>query len=382
KKTIIYDFNNTVEEYPKDKTLHGLFENQVEKTPDKVALLGPQFQISNAETPSAQLINSSITYKELNRRSGQLALYLSSLGVGPDTIIGIIMTRSLEMIIGMMGILKSGGAFLPMDPDTPGERLRFVLEDSGADVVVSAGALAEKVKKMPGITVIDILEYTSNSTYHDQPLNFSTSSNLAYVIYTSGSTGLPKGVLITHSNLSPLLEWSRDFFKFGSHSRVVQNLSYFFDFGVFELVTTLLFGGTLYFPGSEQLYHPPRYVDFLNACQVNTFHTTPSFFNHILQATPGKPMPFLRILHFGGETLTRSLIAGVSARLSDECFIYNGYGPTETTINSAIFSLRSGDVNAIEQLPDSAPIGKPSANNIIYILDRHGHFQPPGIPGE
>ncbi|MCK4765277.1 MAG: amino acid adenylation domain-containing protein, partial [Candidatus Aminicenantes bacterium] len=200
-----------------------------------------------------------------------------------------------------------------------------------------------------------------------------------YVIYTSGSTGKPKGVQITHSNLIPLLLWFHDYFRLGPHIKVLQNLSYTFDFGIFELVTTLLAGGTLYFFDRKSLKDLNDYVDFIHRHQIDTIHTTPSFFTTIIDL--GKSLSPVKLLHFGGERLTKKIVEDASRLVGKNCYIYNGYGPTETTINSAIFSMQVDTEGRIE-VPETIPIGRPSANNIIYILDGYGNFQPIGVVGE
>ncbi|MCP5053644.1 MAG: amino acid adenylation domain-containing protein, partial [bacterium] len=375
KRRVLEEFNGTdgVSPYSRDRSLHQLFADRVQNTPHKIVCVEK---------------GNHLTFRQLDMEADALADELG-LDTSPR-LTGVMMEPGIDLLTGILAILKSGHCCVPVSSRLPDRRVCFTLDDCHMPLLLTDGGNEEKARRCSGISrwTERVLRLPLPKRNQPSPARQRRQGSgvpldrPCYVIYTSGSTGLPKGVLITYRNLSPLLEWSGECFNFGPHTRVLQNLSYFFDFGVFELITTLCFGGTLYFPHPEHLHRPSQHIDFLNAAQVNTFHTTPSFFSHILQSTPGKQLPFLRVLHFGGESLTRALIMESSARLDRQCIIYNGYGPTECTINASIFSIRAGDVAALEQLTDSALIGKPSANNTIYILDRHGLLQPPGVPGE
>lgn len=172
---------------------------------------------------------------------------------------------------------------------------------------------------------------------------------------------------------------TQELISVSSTLRVMQNLSYTFDFGVFEIITTIIFGGTLYFLNKEKIGDFTAYVDFIHKHRVNTIHTTPSFFSNI--ASIGWKMPTLRTVHLGGERLTGQLIGVLSKLVPGDCIIHNGYGPTEATINASIFSLNASRAGSV-QTRDSVPIGKPSANNILYILDKYNRLQPISAAGE
>jgi tyrocidine synthetase-3 len=312
-----------------------------------------------------------------------------------DSYIGIIVDDSPELLTGLLGILKSGNTFVPINPVFPDERVHFIIHDCKIKVLLTDNANYEKaqqiVKDNPLIRHLMLL----NNQVQDQNPNLIAedtresihsldSDAYCYVIYTSGSTGRPKGVPITHRNLLPLFSWFRDYFGLGEHTRVMQNLSYTFDFGVFELLTTLIFGGRLYVIHRHQKGDLGLLVDFINSRSINTIHTTPAFFSHV--AAVNRKMPSLDLVHFGGERLTGKIISDVAGLASEKCHIYNGYGPTEATINCSIFSAFSpgGDAQQRERIRDreNIPIGRPSANNSIYILDTYNRLQPPGAAGE
>jgi tyrocidine synthetase-3 len=368
RKQVLAEFNHCGERYPRGPTVVELFASQVNRTPDKIALVHE---------------NSWLTYNELNSRSDYLSSLLRMRGVSPGSVVGLMVKPSFSMMVGIIGILKAGGAYLPLAPDWPEARVRFLISDSSVRLLLS------EVNKVSGeIEVIDLYSLIEENeaagpTHFTHLTHPAHPTHLSYVIYTSGSTGLPKGVPITHGNLTPLLLWSRDYFGFGEHTRVLQNLSYTFDFGAFELLTTLIFGGALYFFDRDKMTSTSEYVDFIHMHEIDTLHTTPSFLNSIL--IPGQHMHTLRILHLGGERLTGKLIGDVSQQLSPKCRIYNGYGPTETTINSSIFGI-GACVESLYDYPmkimDNTPIGKPSANNIIFIMDTHLNLLPVGVPGE
>ncbi|MCP4659067.1 MAG: amino acid adenylation domain-containing protein, partial [bacterium] len=194
-------------------------------------------------------------------------------------------------------------------------------------------------------------------------------------IYTSGSTGLPKAVAVTHRQLLPVLAWSIDFFHLKPSSRVLQNLSYCFDFGLLELTTTLLCGGTLCFADSEEAGDFSRYPDLIARQAVNTVHTTPSFFREIV--AQGRELPSFEVVHLGGEPLTPALLRQIETAVPKSCRIFNGYGPTETAINAATFALPARSVADVVR-GASLPIGRAAANAAIYLLDRRSRPVPMG----
>ena len=318
--------------------------------------------------------------------------------------IGIMVDDSPGLLAGLLGILKSGNSFVPINPGFPNERIGFIIDDCKIRILLAdkanyekAQQIAETVSSIAYLLCIDdddddlTIENIEKRSFlppgRDKTnLNgFSPTYNdnlveqTCYVIYTSGSTGRPKGVPITHHNLNPLFFWFRDYFRLGEHTRVLQNLSYTFDFGVFEILTTLLFGGCLYVLNKKTIGDFTIYTQYINEHKINTLHTTPVFFSNI--ANSGKKMPFVKLLHLGGERLTGKIIQNAAKVVPNDCFIYNGYGPTEATINCSILALTAGEGESIEESAN-IPIGRPSAANEIYILDKYNHPQPIGAAGE
>jgi len=314
-----------------------------------------------------------------------------------NSCIGLMVDDTPALVVGLLGILKSGNTFVPVNPLFPDERIHFILNDCNIEVLVTDNASYPKALQIANNSpVIRFLLYIDHitgeitkrytHTYNDPKpvskrlkLKMKNSPSPCYVIYTSGSTGKPKGVPITHRNLVPLFLWFRDYFGLGAHTRVMHNLSYTFDFGVFEVLTTLFFGGILYILNKREIGDFAFYPDFFRTHAINTAHTTPAFFSGIVST--GKEMPSLELLHLGGENLTGRLVARISELVPGSCRIYNGYGPTEATINCSIFSITKEQRKTIEEM-ESIPIGKPSANNGIYILDKYHRLQPVGVVGE
>ncbi|MDQ1355343.1 MAG: hypothetical protein QG657_5653, partial [Acidobacteriota bacterium] len=299
--------------------------------------------------------------------------------------IGLLADDSPFLSIGVLAILKSGNCFVPINPIFPNDRVRFIINDCNIDILLADKANYEKAREIAADTpsvqhliCIDDISLNERKGKKEKRKSWINTFSTAYIIYTSGSTGKPKGVPIAHQNLVPLFHWFREYFALGIDTRVMQNLSYTFDFGVFELLTTLLFGGRLYMVNKATIGDFSRYADFINLRQINTLHTTPVFFNSI--ANPSQEMPSIKLLHLGGERLTGAMVQNALNTTSPGCLIFNGYGPTEATINCAIFLLSGNSLENAEK--DNIPIGRPSVLHDIYILDRFRNPQPIGVAGE
>jgi len=366
KRQLLVEFNDTGEPYPNDKTIPRLFAEQAERMPDRIAIVGA----TTVETLRATSLQ--ITYSELSEQSGRLAGLLQEKGVEPGVLVGIKVERSLEMIIGILGILKSGGAYLPIDPSAPQERIDYMQKDSGAKMMIGR---AEEQKSGRAEFVFSSFFLASSL-----PRFFaSDSSNLAYIIYTSGSTGKPKGVPITHSNLCQLLHWGYRHLGLGTKDRFLQNLSYYFDWSVWEIFIALTTGASLYMVPKELLLNPEECVAYMIRNDISVLHVTPTQYRYYLKA-PEKPWT-LKYLFIGAEKLSKELVEKSFESVDVDCRVFNMYGPTECTIISAVLEIERMHIEKFEYL-SSVPIGRAVGNIDLLVLDRYLNLSPVNVWGE
>ena len=353
KETILYQFNNTYADYPREKTIHQLFEEQVERTPDSVALVCE---------------SKEMTYGELNAKSNQLARILRLKGVKPDCLVGIMAERSFDMIIGILGILKAGGAYLPIDPEYPKGRIKFMLEDSGSGILLTQSWLGSKA----GFSG-DILEVDNSLMYEGADTNLepqSSGNNLAYVIYTSGSTGVPKGVMVEHKSLINYCIGQIKRLKINSFDRAVQTSSITFDMSVEQIFTTIIGGASLYLIDKNALLDRSKFLMFMRNNAITYLHAVPSLLGNLDLAG----LDYLKRIVSGGELCTAGLIKGLIQDKS--CEFYNSYGPTEATIISTMYQVKTEGISSI------VPIGKPIENSKLFIVSAEPRLSPIGISGE
>ncbi|MFP4120964.1 amino acid adenylation domain-containing protein [Coleofasciculus sp.] len=350
---LLVEWNDTHTDYPKDQCIHQLFEVQVERTPDAVAVVCK---------------DQPLTYRELNARANQLAHYLQRLGVKPEVLVGICVERSLEMIVGVLGILKAGGAYVPLDPAYPQERLTHILSDSQVSVLLTQQRLVSKLDKHHAcVVLLDADWHVLAQQSQGNPVSAVQPENLAYVIYTSGSTGTPKGVAIAHYSTVVLLNWARTVLAQEDLAGVLASTSICFDLSVFELFVPLSWGGKIILV--ENVLHLPT----LPANQeVTLVNTVPSAIAELLNIDD---LPAsVRIVNLAGEPLQNGLVERIYQRDTVEK-VFNLYGPSEDTTYSTFAWVKKGT----NKLP---PIGRPIANTQIYILDRYLQPTPIGVPGE
>ncbi|HLP59502.1 MAG TPA: amino acid adenylation domain-containing protein, partial [Candidatus Deferrimicrobium sp.] len=375
KQRLLYDFNDTATEYPWDKTIHRLFEEQAERTPDRIALTAA----ATFSDPPVRPV--SLTYRQLNERSRKLAGLFIDKGVLPDNIVGIMVERSVEMIVGILGILKSGGAYLPIDPEYPQERIDFMLKDSGAKLMVTTNDKeGEKVRSWEGEKVL--LESVCDSSNHlsfqhsafDLP-RVHHSNQLAYVIYTSGSTGKPKGVVIKHRSVINFIKGITDIIPFTSNDRILSLTTISFDIFGLETLVPLVSGSVVVMGGREEQINPEAPGIVIEQESISIFQVTPSRLQMII-SLPGVAvkLKILKFLLVGGEAFPGPLLEKVRTLVPGK--IFNMYGPTETTIWSTVKDVSIGGV------AESLNIGKPIANTAIYVLDGSHHLVPICVPGE
>jgi amino acid adenylation domain-containing protein len=362
KQQLLYGFNDTYAEYPVDKTIYHLFEEQVKRTPDNITAVGPLAK----KYRTYMTYMSHISYRELNEKSHQLALLLNEKGVNPDTIVGIMVERSIEMIIGIIGILKAGGAYLPIDPDYPQERINYMLKDSGAEILLKDNDFTpEAFNDCPKGTFIH--PSTLLPFYPSSPLN------LAYVIYTSGTTGKPKGGMIGHGNVVRLMVNNK--FQFDFNNRDVWTLfhSYCFDFSVWEMYGALLYGGKLIVIPKMTARDPEAFLDVLETGNVTVLNQTPSaFYQLIRSACSGSERKLnLKYVIFGGEALNPGKLNPWKKKFPNTRLI-NMFGITETTVHVTYKEIGSLTSN----------IGTPIPTLTAYVMDKNLKLVPLGTAGE
>ncbi len=354
KKQILYDFNNTKMEYNKDQTIIQLFEKQVKLTPNNTAIV---FE------------DSSITYKELNEKANQLARYLKEQGIESNKFVGIMLPRSIELIISIIGTLKIGACYIPIDPTYPDKRIKYMLEDSSANLLITNNKLYQNIdyeKKM-------CLENSNTDLLDNKNLNIKyNQKDLAYVIYTSGSTGNPKGVKITNQNLYNFVLGTKEKINFNENKTMVSVTTICFDIFGLELYCSLTSGMKLVLANENEQNVSIMLNKLCIKNNVNMIQTTPSRYAMFLENSEN--MEFLRNMTdilVGGEQLTENVLKGLKA--NSNARIFNMYGPTETTIWSTIKEMTN---------EDDITIGKPIANTQVYILDSRMNIVPVGIEGE
>jgi len=358
----LIEWNNTKVDYPREQCIHQLFEAQVERTPDAVAVV---FE------------DSALTYKELNQRANQLAHYLKKLGAGPEILIGIYIERSLEMVIGLLAILKAGSAYVPLDPDYPRERLTFMLEDAQMPVLLTHKKLLKKlwVEEVRMLSVDSDWEIISKES--DKNLNSRVKpDNLAYVIYTSGSTGQPKGVMNTHLGVCNRLLWMQDTYQLMANDRVLQKTPFSFDVSVWEFFWPLLAGARLVVAKPKGHQESAYLVKLIIELKITTIHFVPSMFQIFLTESGVENCNSLRLVFCSGEVLPFEFQKRFFA-LHETAQLHNLYGPTEAAIDVTFWQCQREDEHR-----KTVPIGRPIANIQTYILDPQLQPVPIGEVGE
>jgi amino acid adenylation domain-containing protein/non-ribosomal peptide synthase protein (TIGR01720 family) len=355
----LMDWNRTQADYPSDQCIHHLFEAQVAKTPDAIALVFEEQQL---------------TYQTLNHKANQVAHFLLKVGVQPDTLVGLCIARSLEMVIGILGILKAGGAFVTLDPHAPLSRLSFMFEDLQLSVLLTMTQWLDLLpanKNIHRIYLDDSHIWSNDQTMAGQnPLTKVKPSHLAYLIYTSGSTGKPKGVLTNHQGLVNLAWWHKNTFQLNQSDKATQLATITFDASIWEIWPYLVVGASVYLVNSELLDLPSTLQQWLIAKKITrTFIPTP--LAEKILALPWPSSSCLQTLLTGGDKLNEFPSTSLPFRL------FNNYGPTESTVVTT-----SGEVLSHQQPVSSPLLGHPIANTQVYILDRHFNLVPIGIPGE
>ena len=340
--------------------MHQIFERQVERTPTATAV------VFGEET---------LTYEELNRRANQLAHYLQDRGVRADMPVGICLERSLEMVVGILGVLKAGAGYLPLDPEYPRERLSLMLGDSSVTVLLTQRKLTRKLPPHAAEEVRLDDDWDEIAQYPDtNPPETATAENLVYMIYTSGSTGQPKGVMVPHRALGNHMTWMQQRFPLTTADRVIQKTPFSFDASVWELFAPLLVGARLVMaaPGGHQ--DVSYLVRFIKEQQITALKIVPSLLEPLLEENGIEECVSLRYVFCGAEAMPVKLMEKFYQRLNAELF--NLYGPTEAAIDVTYWECKAGTKRR------SIPIGRPIINTQVYVLDERLRVAPIGVKGE
>ena len=371
---VLVEWNNTFAEYPHDKCIHQLFEEQVELSPSSVAVV---FE------------GEQLTYQELNAKSNQLANYLRSAkvlgsdspGVGTEVPVGICVERSPLMIIGLLGVLKAGGAYVPIDPNYPFERKAFMLEDSAVPVLLTQSKLVEKLPPSSARVVCLDSDWSEIADYIEDNLSTRVKpEHLAYVIYTSGSTGKPKGVLIEHRSLVNYITSAIAQYQIQKSDRILQFASISFDASAEEIYPCLTSGATLVLRTDSML---DSFGEFLQKCRdwnLTVLSLPTAYWHELTARLSQKNLVFprsLRLIIIGGEKALPERLKTWLLCVGQQVRLVNTYGPTEATVVATVHELSAVDTTLKE-----LPLGRPLANIQTYILDRNGQPVPVGIPGE
>jgi len=360
---------DTHADYPEDKTIHRLFEEQVEKSPEHTA---------------AVFGNEKLTFRRLNEKANSLARLLRTKGVGPDTLAAVVLDRSLEMIVGIFGILKAGGAYLPVSPTNPVRRIVHLLKESGAKVVLTRGKFLNVLS--PAAEAAEIINLEDDRLYRESTSDLpvvNTSRDLIYVIYTSGSTGKPKGVAVEHRSVVNRLNWMQKKYPLAPGDVILQKTPFFFDVSVWEMFWWSMVGAGVCFlmPGMEKF--PQAIVETVETKGVTVMHFVPSMMSVFLEylghsEEDVKRLVTLKQVFASGEALTASHVGAFNEILHKKngTRLANLYGPTEATVDVTYYNCPvSGDIEKI-------PIGKPIDNIRLHILDEGSRELNVGDTGE
>ncbi len=349
KKKILYDFNNTSADYPRDKTITQLFEEQVEKTPDNIAVV---FE------------NQKLTYRELNEKANSLACYLRENGIERNNIVGIMVKRSLEMIVSILAVLKAGACYIPIDPEYPQDRIEYMLNNSNTKLLLTFKRLENKVTFDNKLFVeLDNELYNSNK---DNLININKPDDLAYIIYTSGSTGKPKGVMLKHSNINNFIQGMCNVVDFNSEKTIVSVTTISFDIFVLESLLPLEKGLKIVIANENEQNDARLFNSLCLENNVNIIQTTPSRFQVLISnSNELNYLESITDILVGGESFPKMLLEKLQQLTKAN--IYNVYGPTETTVWSTVKNLTD---------ETSITIGKPISNTRCYILDNNKKLLP------
>lgn len=367
RRRIVEEWNPASAKFASGRCLHEVFESWARRSPESIAV---------------EYEGTSLSYVELNRRSNRLARYLRRLGVGPGVLVAICLHRSLEMIVSIIAVSKAGGAYVPLDPSYPAERLRFMVEDAGARVLITDRSLSGTVPVDAAVSVC-LVDGNAEAIAREADTDLDSigsDEDLAYVIYTSGSTGRPKGVLITHRNVDRLFGATQAWFHFDEQDVWTLFHSYAFDFSVWEIWGALRYGGRLVVVPHLVTRSPEAFRELLSTAGVTVLNQTPSAFRQLIAADGSSRSPLqLRLVIFGGEALDPGMLEPWFDLHGDEApRLVNMYGITETTVHVTYHPVSRADL----ERGSVSTIGHPIPDLQVYILDPRLELSPIGVAGE
>jgi len=360
RQQLLWNFNAIAAEYPRDKTIHELFEEQADKTPDNTALIFEK---------------EWVTYKELNQRANRLARVLRSKGTQRDSKIGLLAERSIDMVVGILGILKAGGAYLPIDPGYPRERIEYMLKDSGCKLLITQEHLKERIRFAGELITVDETLYSGDA---ENLGHINKPGDVAYVIYTSGTTGKPKGMMIEHRNVVSLMFNNRLPFEFNAEDVWTMFHSFCFDFSVWEMYGALLYGGRLVIIPKATARNPVEYLEVLSCEGVTVLNQTPAAFYRLAEAEKERKDRNLKLKYiiFGGEALKPAMLKDFHKKY-EQVKLINMYGITETTVHVTYKEITENEIRT-----NISNIGRTIPTLKAYIMDRNNRLVPVGVPGE
>ncbi len=361
RRQVLVEWNDTGREYPHPSCLHELFEQQVARTPEHVAVVFDKERVS---------------YRELNERANQWAHYLRRRGAGPESLVGIMMERSATMVVALLGILKAGGSYLPLDPDYPAERLSFMLSDAGVEVLLTEQHLLERLPSTSAsLVLVDAEREAIEQESRANPVSGVEADNLAYVLYTSGSTGQPKGAMLAHGEVVNCVLWMQETYELGERDRMLCKTTLNFDPSVWEIFWPLMVGSRIVIATAEAQLDSAALLQTIIKEKVTVAYFVPSMLALFLVEAEVPAATSLRQVICGGESLSIELVKRFYEVLP-QATLHHSYGPTETAIAASEIVCDRDSVHTV------MPIGRPLANTQLYVLDQQLQPTPIGVLGE
>ncbi|WP_428953918.1 amino acid adenylation domain-containing protein [Streptomyces sp. cg35] len=353
------------EPLPEPTTLVRLWDRQVRSTPDAVCVVGD---------------GRSLTFAETDARASALAGELRARGVRPESLVGVCLERSVELVVALLGVLKAGGAYVPLDPGHPADRLQYLLADSGVRLVVTDPEHPASALFGDGVRLVAVDQEPGTDP---GPAEEAQSHHLAYVIYTSGSTGNPKGVAITHANITGFLEWNQRLCRLTERDRALLNHSVAFDNSVWEIFQCLVSGAELHLAGPTAAYDPEEFLREVAERGITTLNATPSQMRILLDSRtdPAPRLASVRLVFTGAEAVPHDVARRILAVTAPGCRVFNEYGPTEATVTSAFCPITEELLDRHAHRP-SVPFGRATDNAHLYVLDPRLRPVAPGCRGE